>query len=367
MNTFPKSLPLKIEGVEALRAIAATMIVIFHTVALSKIALPESLLFIRTYFGMGVPLFYVLSGFVLAYGYGDTLTNRTAILRFYLKRFFRIAPLFYIMLAVWLIAGWWKWGKTTLPIWDILLNITFTFGLVPGKHESIVWAGWSIGVEMIFYLIFPLILILITGIRSGIFILLIMSFISASAYSALDQAGFGSYSYMNLLTQLPFFLAGTLAYRIGKSMHFQQNLLTGVALFLIATTTTVLIVALSGKTPFTSSFLVALHRDIWGVVFMSFVLSVSCWPNRLIVNRILIGLGSISFSLYLLHPLVIVILIFLGIYNRITAALGNGYINFFVCLLITAGILIPMSLLSFRFIEKPGIYLGKQLAHRIGE
>lgn len=364
MSALSNPVPIKLEGIEALRAIAATMIVIFHTVELSKIAIPDSLVFIRSYFGLGVPLFYVLSGFVLAYGYGDKLNDRAAILRFYLKRFFRIAPLFYAMLIVWLAAGWWKWEKT-VPITDILLNISFTFGLVPGKHESIVWAGWSIGVEMIFYLIFPVVSVLIAGVRSGIIVSLLMIFVSSSGYSAFDQAGLGSFSYMNFLTHLPFFLAGTLAYRIWESVRFQQNNRMGAMLFIVAAVIFVLAVWLPVTIPLKSPRLVALHRDILGVAFMFFVLSVSCWPNRLIVNRPLISLGRVSFSLYLLHPFVIVIFIFLDVYKRITEVLGNGYLGFSVCIITTAAVLIPMSMASFKLIEKPGMSFGKQIAHMI--
>jgi hypothetical protein len=57
------------------------------------------------------------------------------------------------MLLVWRWAGWPPQTPESL-----LLNISFLFGFVPGYHESLVWAGWSIGVEMPFYLAFPFVL-----------------------------------------------------------------------------------------------------------------------------------------------------------------------------------------------------------------
>jgi peptidoglycan/LPS O-acetylase OafA/YrhL len=37
----------------------------------------------------------------------------------------------------------------------ILANLTFVFNLWPGHEEGIAWASWTIGVEMLFYIIFP--------------------------------------------------------------------------------------------------------------------------------------------------------------------------------------------------------------------
>lgn len=36
-------------------------------------------------------------------------------------------------------------------------NVLFIFNFIPGKQSSIAWAGWTIGVEMAFYVVFPII------------------------------------------------------------------------------------------------------------------------------------------------------------------------------------------------------------------
>ena len=53
------------------------------------------------------------------------------------------------------------------------INITFLFTLVPGKEGSIVHAGWTIGAQMLFYLIFPLLYWRMPRLRTKLLVLLI--------------------------------------------------------------------------------------------------------------------------------------------------------------------------------------------------
>jgi peptidoglycan/LPS O-acetylase OafA/YrhL len=101
-----------------------------------------------------VPLFFALSAFSLLYGYSSRLFEAESLQRFYVRRLFRILPLFYVMLAIYVCLE--KILGSDLSNSEILLNITFLFPFLPGKHESIVWAGWSLGVEWLFYATFPI-------------------------------------------------------------------------------------------------------------------------------------------------------------------------------------------------------------------
>ena len=166
-NRLAEHDPKHLDAIESLRGVAALMVLLYHLAELVKMPLPGSLGFISTHFGLGVPLFYTLSGFVLAYGYADRLEGRAQIRRFYIRRLFRIAPLFYAMLALWVLASWLVWNRT-FSFQTLFLNMSFLFGLVPGQHESIVWAGWSIGIEMLFYLVFPVIAVLVPNLRAAL-------------------------------------------------------------------------------------------------------------------------------------------------------------------------------------------------------
>jgi peptidoglycan/LPS O-acetylase OafA/YrhL len=350
----------RLQGIEALRAVAALMVVLYHMVMLTDMTIPEYLGIIKKHFGLGVPLFYALSGFVLAYGYLDKLQSRQQIVQFYIKRYFRIAPLFYTVLAVWLL--FLNLRGVSTPFHDIVLNVSLLFGLVPGKHESFVAAGWSIGVEILFYLVFPVVAALIRSLRAGVLAFAIAVFVSSSFYTAAQGLDMGSYAYMNLITHMPTFLAGIIAFLIWQRLGFIQHRSGGIALFGLF----LLIAAAETYWPTSHKILmlakgVRLDLYIWSALFSTFILSICLWPTRLFVNPVGATLGKVSFSLYLWHPLVIIFLF--GAYKKIGSLLGTGLFSFLCCTAVTVGLLSLVSLLSFRFVEKPGMAYGKETAN----
>lgn len=344
-----------IKSLNSIRALGSILVICCHTVELNHTRIGSCMANLIPYFNFAVPFLYVLSGFIISYTYANFSFSRDSILNYYLRRFFRIGPLFYFMLLV--IYCFLKIlnPNFSFSLSDLLINVTFTFGLVPGKNESLVWAGWSVGVEVIFYIIFPLILVVHHS-KTFCFISMVFSFyISKLVFSSF--LSLGSFAHTNILNQMPFFIAGIFAYRVWEEDNFKISVSKGVSFYCSA-----LILGLClWYLPFTNhNFSVqGINGLLWGLTFTSLILALCYWPHRLSTNRVVYFLGNISYSLYLIHVLVISILSVLGTYNIISRNFENDNIINMFSIILTLCISILFATLTYNFIEITGIKFGK--------
>ncbi len=89
--------------------------------------------------------------------------------------------------------------------------------------------------------------------------------------------------------------------------------------------------------------------------------TVTSWPLRhALKHPVCVWLGDISYSFYLLHLLVLVpVVAFLVHYPAFLQASRGS--RFAVALIASAALIVPLSWLCYRVIERPGIALGKSL------
>ena len=114
----------RLEHIDALRGLAALAIILFHLVRIPNpdLPLPNYLSFISTVFGLGVPMFFIISGFSIFFSLTSRKQDRKWIPKFYLRRYFRIAPLFYFMLVFWSVRDALLGNIKSFQ--DILINIS---------------------------------------------------------------------------------------------------------------------------------------------------------------------------------------------------------------------------------------------------
>ena len=182
---------------------------------------------VATYGQSGVQLFFVASAFTLCLSHRRRADADGSWSVFMLRRLFRIAPLYYLGVLLYFCANWFVQhtdpaAPTTLTapytVANVAANLLLIHGFVREANNSVVPGGWSIGTEMAFYLIFPLLFALFARLRShGLSALAVavaaVALLNLGVQSWLvDRQGAplqnNSFEFYHLLNQLPVFLLG---------------------------------------------------------------------------------------------------------------------------------------------------------------
>ena len=361
---FQKAPRVKIDGLDALRFIAAAAIVLFHLVRMPNLAIPPYFSVIPERFGLGVPLFYMISAFGLALGYSGKLVGSEALLDYFRRRFFRIAPLFYLMVGFYCVYLYLMFGKV-ITLAQVAASLLFVFNLMPTQVAGFVWASWSIGVEMAFYLVLPILLLAAKSVRSAFVLLAITVFLGAQWASAFALAPDSLKPFGNffILSYAVYFAAGIACFFIWRAivpgLSEKSRYRLGLASILCA----VVLATVVG----TGDFLEALSMNfgpmgpkVFSAVFLFFlVIGIAFAPLRVLVNRVSTMLGKASFSIYLLHPVVIGTLMKLGWFDWLYVRLVD-WAAFAASAVMVFSILLPLALLSYRYIELPGMAMASK-------
>ena len=357
----------RLQFLDALRGLAAVYVLVYHLAMLPQphLELPRWAALVASAGGTGVTLFFIVSAFSLYYTMPLRLKEADPSLNFYVHRFFRIAPLFYFMIAVSMVRDVLVFGVWHSPL-EIALSLGFVFNLVPTMQEGFVWAGWTIGVEMLFYAVFPLIYFRVRDTGRSIalcFVLLLAWMVAKLAleYMVMPGAWRQSILQWSTLRHFPLFAVGIVVYHLyvaaeartvdGPARRGVGDALAWGGLFGFAA-------LLNGWLPSIFGDNYYWQGVVFGCLFMGLALS----PWRLVVNATTAWLGKISYSVYLLHTTAIYLMI--PVYRWLYATLPSLTLAFLAALALTLAVVLPLSALTYRLVEKPGIVLGKRLMAR---
>ncbi len=220
--------------INAFRALAAFWVLTYHCMiwgGMGTPALPSA--------KIAVDLFMMISGFLMAANATarearEPMAHPRTWARFWTRRFFRIAPAYYLALAImfalgpWMIAGFhelqslnpvrWPAGgiydptRTVYDTGNLLLHVTFVFGLLPAYANSTLLPDWSLGLEMQFYLAFPLLLLALRRFGFAVAALALGAAALAGTVFVQRTLAFPEPSFLAL--KLQYFLAGMLMFEV---------------------------------------------------------------------------------------------------------------------------------------------------------
>ncbi|WP_372835997.1 acyltransferase family protein [Puniceibacterium confluentis] len=179
----PSPLPYHPE-IDGLRAVAVLAVVLYH------FGLP-----ILDGGFVGVDIFFVISGYliggILWREYWDRGTLN--LWRFYIRRFRRLAPAFFVMALVTTLVGWAlmlpfefrEYGKTLIASVVYLSNVYFYRGagyFDSASDQKPLLHTWSLSVEEQFYVFLPLVILLLA--RHGALLLPVLTAVCAASFAA---------------------------------------------------------------------------------------------------------------------------------------------------------------------------------------
>lgn len=361
--------------IDAVRGMAILLVVIVHVVQ-SVPGIPEVLAKVLAKGQYGVQMFFIASALTLfmSYSQREKIDGADTKKFFFIRRFFRIAPVYYLAI---LLYGSIKLifplntAPNELNIGYVLLTVTFLNGIYP-SNETINYippGGWSIAVEMIFYLLIPLLFRKINTLKRGIIFLLscighslllkigLRFFITN--YTSIEYAPLESwFLYFWLPNQLPVFAMGILLYLLLKNKP-SFALQPATINILLVTALSALVLIIIGSFYFNIYFLYSEHLLI-SLVFALFVFILSQKRIPFFVNKYTMALGKVSFSLYLVHFIVIRFAAYAV--NRI---IDNSYIALLSIFILTVLIGYLISHQLYQLIELRGMKMGKKLIDKL--
>jgi peptidoglycan/LPS O-acetylase OafA/YrhL len=142
-------------NVQALRGIAATLVVLSHVGEHERSLSAPHLLAPFTYIGpTGVDLFFAISGFIMTITNWGNFTRPGAPAEFLVRRFIRIFPIYWIVTAAVLAVSFKVHGAIPQP-----LHLAGALLLVPQAQYPPLGVAWSLIYEMYFYYVFAVLLL----------------------------------------------------------------------------------------------------------------------------------------------------------------------------------------------------------------
>lgn len=352
----------RIEALSSLRVFAAMQVVVYHFSEEALVGAPRWLVTFVEGAQPAVTLLFVLSGFILTYGYGDALASgRVSPRRFWLARFARVYPLYVVAFAIEAVA------ILANPAADkhnfALASLAHLFAIqswFPPLVNVINIPAWSICCEVAFYACFPFLVgrifvdrrrsrLVLGGVAAWLIGLVIpilyVLFHPDGRPRPFDPAPWFDFVRFSPLARFPEFIVGMAVARLflrdlaeGRARRGASWAVGGVASYLA------LIELRDVVFPFDN---MALYHDgllapVCAVIV--FGLAHGGWPSRILAARPLVRLGEASYALYILQS---------PVFTFVSVFLIDGWeVTPFFLLQIIA-LLLSLSVVSFQLLETP--------------
>ncbi|MEV4291493.1 acyltransferase family protein [Nonomuraea bangladeshensis] len=384
-STAARAETTRLDWLDALRGLGALAVVGEHLTTWAIPWLRPTAINLGIY---GVLVFFLVSGYIIPH----SLERHGDVRVFWIGRVFRLYPLYLAAIVLTLALSPWVAVRAEVPRDGSAVAAHATMLLDAVGSAGVLNTMWTLSYEMVFYLLAAALFVL--GVRDGRGVLPVLPAVVAAVTGLAWAAPPLSGAWLSWVS-LAVFAAGLACVLAGRAVRGASVALGVMALALLL---------FSSRVPWFGAAIVAvmfagtaIHRwergqgRLWPVgVAAALVAATPVWalsagwwwvrPPVWILTVVLAaatfgaamalrgrrlpaaltGLGVVSYSLYLVHlPLLLVLMAVLGEMRWAPAGAQLG-----VGALVLA-LLLPLSWLSHRFLELPGQRLGRRLARRL--
>ena len=354
----------RIAFVDVLRGLAAIMVLVFHVIA-GFLEVPDVQVhgmgwgnFIQyvDIGRVGITIFFIISGFVICKSISGEKARGTW--RFVIKRFFRLYPLFWFSMALGL------WGMWHLQARDISASLVAANAtMLPAFFDQpfIIGLYWSLETELIFYFLVAGLFLIGLLRRPWIWLVIIGCLYGVLALFALLPDYAPALSHWKASPYHLSLMCGGALYRLYFDNRDEVFLLAGkgIALKTLVQAAWGLLLAI----PFLILVQYAIaETSLYHIDAVAYLIGIVCFFGMTYFPKVstpfLLWLGTISYSIYLLHPVVFEVL--KAVLYRHQRSWLDCHVSIHV--LISLVLTIILSSVTYKMIEAPSIRFGRWLA-----
>lgn len=367
-DTTPR---IHFKNLDILRFLAAYMIVLLHCYFAWKIHFGDPVFITSTLsapsigkmetvinnFSFGVDVFFIISGFLITYLLlsEHEKTGKVDVLKFYIRRAFRIWPLYFLLLLIAPLLTYFYNEQSPGYLYHFFFAGNFDI-IHNGTKSAATDHLWSICVEEHFYLFCPLLIAFIPMKRLPEVLLGIIALcIFFRGYVTNYIPNSGGIIYLHTLSRIDVLALGSLFGYLCyyKKIQFNHSLPIRLIIYSIF-----IFIFLNVSYVDSGTFLNTTVKKYF------FVLAAVYWIGNFMFNpkakfvshkpNLLHQFGKVSYGIYMFNPVIIYVLL-----NAFSAF---SFQNYFVFLLSVHAVLALTTFLSYRFFEAPFLALKEKYA-----
>ena len=331
----------RIVSIQVCRGLAALLVVLAHSRGAEKTHFTSNYLRLFGYGELGVDIFFVISGIVIASVTAGRFGSPRNAAIFLYHRLARIFPIFWIYTTLTLLANWLESlvDRDTPPR---SFSLIASYLLLPTRLPMLLLQGWTLSFELYFYLLIALLLLLPERVATWLLVLWGIAVIALKLHIGLSPS-----AIVNLLINPSIleFLAGCILFHIYRRsrLHPASGILILAASFL-------LLIAIIRYDDPVSIVNHPWHRPLLYGSFATLFLLGAMELERTRVIRYLplfASIGDWSYSIYLSHVLVINLIV------RLSASLLPEPIGIILLPLLGIASVLLVGYLSYTYLERP--------------